>query len=153
MAKAEEKFGIPRDQIILEQDEDVLDTWFSSALLPFSAYGWPDVNDTDLKAFYPGHLLETGSDILFFWVARMCIMGILMMGKPPFKTVFLHQIVRDEDGEKMSKSKGNVIDPLDVIDGITLDKLAEVIQKSALDEKEVKKAIEKKRAVTMLSSF
>lgn len=83
----------------------------------------------------------------------MCIMGILMMGKPPFKTVFLHQIVRDEDGEKMSKSKGNVIDPLDVIDGITLDKLAEVIQKSALDEKEVKKAIEKKRAVTMLSSF
>lgn len=153
LEKASKKFNIPVENIILEQDEDVLDTWFSSALLPFSVYGWPDMDSKDLKAFYPGHLLETGSDILFFWVARMCMMGIFMMEKPPFKNVYLHQIVRDEDGEKMSKSKGNVIDPLDVIDGATLDKILEVIQQSALNEKEVKEAIEKKKKVNPLVEY
>jgi len=145
LEKASKKFNLAKENIILEQDEDVLDTWFSSALLPFSVYGWPDMDHADLKAFYPGHLLETGSDILFFWVARMCMMGIFLMNKPPFKTVFLHQIVRDEDGEKMSKSKGNVIDPLDVIDGATLEKIIEGIQQSALSEKEVAEAIDKKK--------
>lgn len=115
-------------------------------------FGWPNIEDVDLKAFYPGHLLETGADILFFWVARMCMMGLLLMGQAPFKTVYLHQIVRDEEGEKMSKSKGNVIDPLDVIDGATLDRLHEVLQQSALSEKEIKGYMEKKKKV-MFAAF
>jgi valyl-tRNA synthetase len=99
----------------LTQDTDVLDTWFSSALWPFSTMGWPD--DTDLlKTFYPTATLVTGFDILFFWVARMMMMGIHFMDEVPFKDVYIHALVRDEDGQKMSKSKGNVIDPLTVID-------------------------------------
>ena len=102
----------------LKQEEDVLDTWFSSALWPFSTLHWP--NETaDLKAFYPGAVLETGFDILFFWVARMMMMGIHFMGEVPFKDVYLHPMVRDALGRKMSKSLGNAIDPLDVISGIT----------------------------------
>ncbi len=98
------------------QDTDVLDTWFSSALWPFSALGWPSETE-DLKRFYPNALLETGHDIIFYWVARMVMMGIHFMGKPPFPIVYLHAMVRDEKGEKMSKTKGNVIDPLDIIGG------------------------------------
>lgn len=101
-------------------DEDVLDTWFSSALFPFSIFGWPE-KTPDLRAFYPGSLLETGHDILFFWVARMVFMGEALMGQLPFREVYLHAMVRDAHGRKMSKSLGNVIDPLDVMHGITLE--------------------------------
>src|SRR5205807_3096990 len=94
----------------LKQDEDVLDTWFSSALWPFSTLGWPEKTQA-LKTFYPTSILETGFDIIFFWVARMIMMGIHFMGEVPFDKVYLHAMVRDEKGEKMSKSKGNVIDP------------------------------------------
>jgi len=102
----------------LVQDPDVLDTWFSSGLWPFSTLGWPE-QTPELKTFYPGSVLETGHDILFFWVARMMMLGIHFMGEVPFRDVYLHAMVRDEKGEKMSKVKGNVIDPLDVIHGAT----------------------------------
>ena len=98
----------------LKQDQDVLDTWFSSGLWPFSTLGWPD-ETRELKTFYPTTVMETGYDILFFWVARMMMMGLHFMKKVPFRTVYLHAIVVDENGDKMSKVKGNVIDPLDVI--------------------------------------
>ena len=101
----------------LVQDEDVLDTWFSSALWPFSTLGWPD-KTPDLARFYPTTVMETGFDIIFFWVARMIFMGVHFMGEVPFSTVFLHAMVRDKHGQKMSKTKGNVLDPLHVIDGI-----------------------------------
>jgi valyl-tRNA synthetase len=97
----------------LRQDEDVLDTWFSSALWPFSTMGWPERTDT-LGTFYPTSVMETGHDIIFFWVARMMMMGIHFMGEVPFRVVYLHPMVRDEKGQKMSKTKGNVIDPLDI---------------------------------------
>ena len=100
----------------LTQDPDVLDTWFSSALWPFSTLGWPE-RTAELATFYPTSVLETGHDILFFWVARMMMMGLHFMGDVPFRTVYLHAMVRDEKGEKMSKVKGNVVDPLDVIHG------------------------------------
>ncbi len=97
--------------VTLRQDEDVLDTWFSSALWPFSTMGWPERTET-LKTFYPTSVMETGHDIIFFWVARMMMMGIHFMGEVPFKTVYLHPMVRDSRGQKMSKTRGNVIDPL-----------------------------------------
>jgi valyl-tRNA synthetase len=99
-----------------EQDPDVLDTWFSSGLWPFSTLGWPEKTQ-ELKTFYPTSVMETGHDIIFFWVARMMMMGLHFMGEVPFKVVYLHAMVRDEKGEKMSKTKGNVIDPLDVVRG------------------------------------
>ncbi|KAL5011505.1 hypothetical protein ScPMuIL_010056 [Solemya velum] len=137
--KAAEKFKVPAEKISLKQDEDVLDTWFSSGLFPFSIFGWPD-KTPDLEAFYPGTLLETGHDILFFWVARMVMMGQTMMGKLPFTEVYLHAMVRDAHGRKMSKSLGNVIDPLDVIHGITLENLHERLLDGNLEEKELDKA-------------
>ncbi|MFO0596096.1 MAG: valine--tRNA ligase [Myxococcaceae bacterium] len=99
------------------QDPDVLDTWFSSALWPFSTLGWPNANSADLRTWYPNSVMETGHDIIFFWVARMMMMGLHFMGEVPFRTVYLHAMVRDEKGEKMSKTKQNVIDPLDIIQG------------------------------------
>uniref|UniRef100_A0A8C5A7W3 valine--tRNA ligase n=1 Tax=Gadus morhua TaxID=8049 RepID=A0A8C5A7W3_GADMO len=120
-------------------ESDVLDTWFSSGIFPFSIFGWPNATQ-DLNVFYPGTLLETGHDILFFWVARMVMMGLKLTGKLPFKEVYLHAVVRDAHGRKMSKSLGNVIDPLDVITGISLEGLHDQLKDSNLDPLEVEKA-------------
>ncbi|XP_015517084.1 valine--tRNA ligase isoform X1 [Neodiprion lecontei] len=139
--KAANRFNVSIDNIKLEQDPDVLDTWFSSGLFPFSIFGWPEESE-ELKAFYPGTLLETGHDILFFWVARMVFLGRKLLGKLPFKEVFLHAMVRDAHGRKMSKSLGNVIDPMDVIHGISLEDLHKQLLDSNLDPKELKKATE-----------
>jgi len=106
----------------LEQDADVLDTWFSSGLWPFSTLGWPDETE-DYRAFYPNAVMETGFDILFFWVARMIMLGIKLTGKIPFHTVYLHPMVRDEQGQKMSKTKGNVKDPLEIVNRVGADPL------------------------------
>lgn len=138
-AKALELLNCSEDDLVLERDEDVLDTWFSSGLFPFSVMGWPDQTD-DLKAFYPTSLLETGKDILFFWVARMVMMGLELTDTLPFHTVFLHAMVRDSEGRKMSKSLGNVIDPLEVINGCTLETLIERLENGNLPQKEIARA-------------
>lgn len=133
------------DIITVEQDEDVLDTWFSSGLFPFSTLGWPDLNSQDFKAFFPGTILETGHDILFFWVARMVMMSLCLTDQLPFNTVYLHAMIRDSDGKKMSKSEGNVIDPLEVINGCSLDVLIQKLKDSNLSEKAINTGIEGKK--------
>src|SRR5699024_7010996 len=135
-----DKYDLGAD-VELSRDEDVLDTWFSSALWPFSTLGWPE-QTAELARFYPTSVLVTGFDIIFFWVARMIMMGMEFMDDVPFKEIYVHGLVRDHDGAKMSKSKGNVLDPLDLIDGITLE---ELVQKrtSGLMQPQKAKAIEK----------
>jgi valyl-tRNA synthetase len=140
LVKAQKRFpNKTAADFTLYHDEDVLDTWFSSGIFPFSICGWPD-NTPDMHKYYPGHLLETGHDILFFWVARMVMMGEELCGRLPFEHVYLHAIIRDSHGRKMSKSLGNIIDPLDVIYGITLEELNKQLDNSNLDPKEVDKA-------------
>lgn len=134
--KAAAKLGVKTEQVHLTQDEDVLDTWFSSGLFPFSVFGWPN-QTMDLKSFFPTTLLETGSDILFFWVARMVMMSLHLTDQLPFTTVYLHAMVRDKYGRKMSKSLGNVVDPLEVIRGCTLEHLMKKIEDGNLPPKEV----------------
>ncbi len=121
----------------ITRDEDVLDTWFSSALWPFSTLGWPD-DTPEVKRYYPTDVLVTGWDIIFFWVARMMMMGIHFMKEPPFSTVYIHRLVRDEKGAKMSKSKGNVIDPLGVIDEYGADALRFALARGAAHSHDIK---------------
>ncbi|MFL2816162.1 MAG: valine--tRNA ligase [Alphaproteobacteria bacterium] len=133
-AIAEKEFG---KDIEIYQDEDVLDTWFSSALWPFSTLGWPQ-ETLEIEKYYPTNLLVTGFDIIFFWVARMMMMGIHFMGKRPFSEVYIHALVRDEKGQKMSKSKGNIVDPLDLIDKYGADSLRFTLTAMAAQGRDVK---------------
>ncbi|KAL7068936.1 putative valyl-tRNA synthetase [Cryptosporidium serpentis] len=141
------KFQLKLGEFTIERDTDVLDTWFSSGLIPFSPLGWPyqlnpRTGKDDLSTFFPTTLLETGSDILFFWVARMVMLSYACTGKLPFKTVYLHAMVRDAQGRKMSKSLGNVIDPLEVIEGISLEDLNDKVKKGNLPALEIKRSME-----------
>ena len=135
-AAAEKHYG---KKVALKRDEDVLDTWFSSALWPFSTLGWPE-QTPELARYYPGDVLVTGFDIIFFWVARMMMMGHAFMGEVPFRTVYIHALVRDERGQKMSKSKGNVIDPLDLIDRYGADALRFTLAALAAQGRDIKLA-------------
>uniref|UniRef100_A0A0N5CD11 Valine--tRNA ligase, mitochondrial n=1 Tax=Strongyloides papillosus TaxID=174720 RepID=A0A0N5CD11_STREA len=144
LEKASKKFNVSKDKINLEWDEDVLDTWFSSGMWPFSVMGWPE-NTNDMKKYFPGALLETGHDILFFWVARMVFLSQELTGQLPFKEVYLHAMVRDCHGRKMSKSLGNIIDPIHVITGITLNDLNAELELGNLDPKELTIAKEGQR--------
>lgn len=121
----------------------MLDTWFSSGLFPFSPLGWPNKDSEDLKQFFPNSILETGHDILFFWVARMVMMSLWLTDKLPFEEVLLHPMVADSEGNKMSKSRGNVIDPLEIIEGTSLQNLIAKITSSNLPKGEQDASIKK----------
>jgi valyl-tRNA synthetase len=137
LAQAKAKLG---DGVTLTRDTDVLDTWFSSGLWPFSTLGWPD-KTPELDRYYPTDVLVTGFDIIFFWVARMMMMGIHFMGDVPFRTVYIHALVRDEKGQKMSKSKGNIIDPLTIIDEYGADALRFTLAAMAAQGRDIKLAV------------
>jgi valyl-tRNA synthetase len=138
-ASAREHYG--RDEV-LRQDEDVLDTWFSSALWPFSTLGWPE-KTADLQRFYPTHTLITGFDIIFFWVARMMMMGLHFTGQAPFKRVFINALIRDAEGAKMSKSKGNVMDPLELMDVYGADALRFTLTAMSGQARDIKLSIQR----------
>ncbi|KAL1291935.1 valine--tRNA ligase, mitochondrial 1 isoform X1 [Arachis ipaensis] len=138
-AEASQRYSGKKFHLI--RDPDVLDTWFSSGLFPLSVLGWPD-DTKDLKTFYPTSVLETGHDILFFWVARMVMLGMKLGGDVPFRQIYLHPMIRDAHGRKMSKSLGNVIDPIEVINGISLEGLHKRLEGGNLDPKELAVAIE-----------
>jgi len=140
MSEAEAKAAAAKHygkEVALKRDEDVLDTWFSSALWPFSTIGWPDPTP-ELKRYYPGDVLVTGFDIIFFWVARMMMMGLHFMNDVPFRTVYIHALVRDERGQKMSKFKGNIVDPLDLIDEYGADALRFTLTAQAAQGRDIK---------------
>ena len=136
LAEAIKHYG---KSVVLKRDEDVLDTWFSSALWPFSTLGWPDATK-ELEKYYPGNVLVTGFDIIFFWVARMMMMGLHFMNAVPFQTVYIHALVRDEKGQKMAKSKGNVLDPLDLISKYGSDALRFTLAAMAAQGRDIKLA-------------
>lgn len=140
-AEIREKHQLPLE-VTLQQDEDVLDTWFSSALWPFSTLGWPEAT-SDYQTFYPTQVLITGFDIIFFWVARMIMFGLKFTEQIPFHEVYIHGLIQDQDGQKMSKTKGNVIDPLDLIDGIDLESLVNK-RKTGLMQPKLAEQIEKR---------
>ena len=144
-AEKKAKAKYPGKEFTLRRDEDVLDTWFSSGLWPFSTLGWPRKTH-DMETLYPTSVLETGWDILFFWVARMIMLGIKMTGQIPFREVYCHSLVRDSEGRKMSKSLGNVIDPLDVMEGIGLQALHDKLKVGNLDPKELATATKFQKA-------
>ncbi|GAM90581.1 hypothetical protein ANO11243_086260 [Dothideomycetidae sp. 11243] len=135
--KAESRF--PGKKFTLKQDDDVLDTWFSSGLWPFAILGWPK-KTADMENYFPTTTLETGWDILPFWVSRMIMLSLRLTGQVPFTEVFCHGLIRDSDGRKMSKSLGNVIDPIDILEGVSLEKLHQKLQEGNLTQKEVKNA-------------
>ncbi|XP_011617194.2 valine--tRNA ligase, mitochondrial [Takifugu rubripes] len=139
--RAAVRCGVEPDAVTLTQDPDVLDTWFSSALFPFAMLGWPE-QTADLQRFYPNSILETGSDLIIFWVARMVMLGTELTGQLPFKQVLLHPLVRDKHGRKMSKSLGNVINPLDVIQGVSLEMLQQKVKEGNVDPREQLVAME-----------
>eukprot|EP00796_Vickermania_ingenoplastis_P006059 gene6060-4359_t len=142
-SKAMTKFGLSEAQVeaaTFDQDPDVLDTWFSSGLWPFSTMGWPNDSE-DMAKFFPNTLMETGHDIIFFWVARMVMSSYHFTGQLPFKDIFCHAMVRDKNGKKMSKSTGNVIDPLFIVNGVTLETLHDTVRNGNLSEKEIIPAI------------
>ncbi|XP_059151480.1 valine--tRNA ligase-like isoform X2 [Physella acuta] len=143
-AMSEEEAKKKLNSSSVTQDEDVLDTWFSSSLLPFTSLGWPQ-QTLDLEQYFPQQMLETGQDIMFFWVARMVMMSLELTGKLPFHEILLHGMVRDSQGRKMSKSLGNVIDPLDVVHGITLEALNRRLEDGNFDPREVSVAREGQR--------
>ncbi|MBM1171636.1 valine--tRNA ligase [Microvirga arabica] len=140
-ARAEARAKHGKD-VALKRDEDVLDTWFSSALWPFSTLGWPE-DAPELKRYYPTNTLVTGFDIIFFWVARMMMMGLHFMDEVPFDTVYIHALVRDEKGAKMSKSKGNVIDPLDVVEQYGADALRMTLASMAAQGRDIKLSVQR----------
>ena len=132
-----------KKEVVLKQDPDVLDTWFSSALWPFATLGWPDKKSYELKRFYKTTVLVTGFDIIFFWVARMMMMGLYFMKEVPFEDVYVHALVRDEKGQKMSKSKGNVIDPLTIINEFGADALRFTLISMSSPGRDVKLSIDR----------
>ena len=134
---------------LVQRDQDVLDTWFSSGLWPFSTLGWPE-KTPELKRFYPTSALVTGFDIIFFWVARMMMMGLHFMKEVPFRDVYIHALVRDEKGQKMSKTKGNVMDPLELIDEYGADALRFTLAAMAAQGRDIKLSHQPRRGLSQL---